>query len=122
MGKLICLLVIFWVGGALTALLTVGWLMLLTYSKKRVSHMDESRWDAYFQGMSLRGMIGRGLLFLFLALWVSVPLVYSAFRLFGFRYCAGLSALFAGITVAAVVIRCVYKRKSLQEKLEELKN
>ncbi len=122
MEKLICLLAIFWAGGVLTALLSVGWLMLLTYRKKQVSHMDESRWDAYFRGMSLRGMIGRGLLFLFLALWGSVPLVYGALRLFGFRHYVGLSVLFAGVTVAAVVIRCVHKRKYLQEKLEELKN
>ena len=113
MGRLFGLLAIFGVGMVLTALLTVAWMLLLTYGKKKVSDMDSQAWDDYFRELPIWGYVARGLLFLALALWVSIPLVYGALRLFHYTNCGELSAFFGLVTVAAVVLRGIFKRNYL---------
>ena len=121
MERFIGLLAIFGVGMGLTALLTVAWMLVLTYGKKKVSNMDSQAWDDYFRELPIWGYVARGLLFLALALWVSIPLVYGALRLFRYTNCGELSALFGLVTVAAVVLRAVFKRNYLLDRIHQLK-
>lgn len=121
MGRVFGLIVIFLVGMSLTALLIVAWMMLLIYGKKKVSSMESQDWDAYFSAIPIWGYVVRGLLLLALALCVSIPLIYGILRLFHYTRCGELSAVFGLLTAAAVVLRAVWKRNVLLEKLRQLK-
>ena len=119
--RILGLIAIFAVGMSLTALLTVAWMLLLAYGKKKKDDMEGEDWDVYFREIPVWGYVVRGLTYLVLALWVTVPLLYGALGLFRYENRAGLCLLFAVLTVAAVAARGFRKRKYLLERLDQLR-
>ena len=119
--RLLGLILIFLVGMSLTALLTVAWMLLLAYGKKKKDDMDEDDWDIYFREIPAWGYVVRGLIYLMLALWVTVPMLYGALGLFHYEDRAGLCILFTVLTIAVVAVRFLVKRKVLLDKLNQMK-
>ena len=119
--RILGLIAIFAVGMSLTALLTVAWMLLLAYGKKQKDDMSGEDWEIYFREIPIWGYVVRGLTYLVLALWVTVPLLYGALRLFHYENRAGLCILFTVLTMGTVAARCLWKRKELLEKLNRRK-
>ncbi|MBC8611303.1 Uncharacterised protein [uncultured Ruminococcus sp.] len=106
----------------LSGLLCTGLILGSFYCKKKLSQMNEEKWEAYFHSVSEVSYLIRFWIFYGFSLAVFSVIGYFVFLAFGFSHAGALAVLTAGVGIARTAFRFQKNKRDLLQKLARLKN
>ena len=120
--KFLGLIVLIYSLVAISGLLFVGLMMGFFAIKKKISKMDEEKWDLYFKGITNSGYLLRFGALYFVALCFAVSIGYVAFGAFNFKnpvFLCGVTFIYGALKITWKLTR---NKDKLIEKVNKISN
>lgn len=107
---------------SISGMVFIALLLTSFYIKKKVSKMDEAKWDLYFKSMNTTSYLIRFWIVYLISLFVVSIIEYYVLTAFGFHK----GMLFSMLTIILGIIKMIFKFKDnmnvVLEKINKIKN
>lgn len=106
---------------SISGIIWVGIIMLSTYSKSKLNKMNEEKWDKYFERITYKGIIIRGIVMYIAAIIIASIGGYFIFRCFSYNNPFILSILVFVLGIGQTIFKLLRNKEEFLEKLKKFK-
>ena len=106
---------------AISGIIWVGIIMLSVYLKSKFNSMNEDKWDRYFEGIAVSGIIIRGTVMYIVAILITSIGGYFIFRFFSYNNPFILSILVFIVGIGQTTFKLLKNKEEFLKKLSKFK-
>ena len=121
MMRYLGLIIIIYLLIVISGIIWVGIIMFSTYLKSKFNEMNEERWDKYFEGIAVSGIIIRGIIMYIVAILIASIIGYFIFRFFSYNNPFILSILVFVLGIGQITFKLLKNKEEFLNKLNIFK-
>ena len=121
MMRYLGLIIIIYLLIVISGIILVGIIMFSTYLKSKFNEMNEERWDKYFAGIAVSGIIIRGMIMYIVAILIASIIGYFIFRFFSYNNPFILSILVFVLGIGQITFKLLKNKEEFVNKLNIFK-